>query len=44
MDKKIKREEGKKRKVNIVLIIAVICVIDVIATLIYYYSSGAFHF
>ncbi|UAK17621.1 hypothetical protein [Sporolactobacillus terrae] len=45
MNKKtIKSEEAKKKGGKIVPIIAIICAVDVVATLIYYYASGSFNF
>ncbi|MCO7126906.1 hypothetical protein NIE88_14135 [Sporolactobacillus shoreicorticis] len=45
MDKKEAKPNAEKAKRSkIVTIIAVVCAIDVIATLIYYYASGAFKF
>ncbi|MDF2910543.1 MAG: hypothetical protein K0Q56_1424 [Sporolactobacillus laevolacticus] len=43
-NKDIKANEGKKKRSKVVTVIAVVCAIDVIATLIYYYASGAFKF
>ncbi|MFC6387251.1 hypothetical protein ACFP7A_11605 [Sporolactobacillus kofuensis] len=44
MAKKELSSEEKRKRVRLMLIIGVICAIDVIATLIYYYTSGAFKF
>jgi hypothetical protein len=45
MNKKtLKSEEGKKKGGKIVTIIAIICAVDLVATLIYYYASGNFNF
>ncbi|MET1247758.1 MULTISPECIES: hypothetical protein [Sporolactobacillus] len=43
-NKDIKAGKGKQKKSKVVTIIAVVCAIDVVATLIYYYASGAFKF
>lgn len=43
-NKDIKAGKGKQKKNKIVTIIAIVCAIDVVVTLIYYYASGAFKF
>ncbi|WP_283163237.1 hypothetical protein [Sporolactobacillus mangiferae] len=44
MNSKLKANDGKGRRSKIVTIIAVVCAVDILATLIYYYVSGTFKF